>query len=108
MITTPRCITETDTNIERETEPGNETGHEVDTVASVKLDDVTGGSWYPAFGRWGWGGSPYAAGRFSPYAASPFGAAPYGAARYAAWERRADWVATHAPVPGRYPYWGPY
>jgi hypothetical protein len=101
MITTPTNLMETDTNIERETEPGNETGHEVDAVASVKLDDVTGGSWYPYGGWGGWGGNPYAAGRFAPY--TP--------ARFAACERRADWFAAHAPVPapgpGRYPWWGP-
>jgi hypothetical protein len=85
-------------------EQNNETAAETqdaETVASVKLDEVTGGWWY--------GPSPYAA----PYAApwgGPYGAygSPYGAARFAAYEQhaqlRAQWYAANSP---RFaPWWG--
>jgi hypothetical protein len=66
-------------------------------VASIKLDDVTGGWWYgpSPYGAWG-----------APWAAPGPGAygSPYVAARYAAYERRAAaWYASRAPGYG--PWW---
>lgn len=71
---------------------------DAETVASIKLDDVTGGWW----GGPGPYGAPYAAPWASPYGA--YGN-PYAAARYAAaYERRASWYAANSP---RYaPWWG--
>jgi hypothetical protein len=71
---------------------------DAETVASIKLDDVTGG--------W-WGGpGPYAAPYAAPPWASPYAAygSPYSGARFAAYERRAQWYAANSP---RYaPWWG--
>ena len=80
------------------------------TVASIKLDQVTGGWWGygpgpgPSPYGWGapWGGpGPYG----NPYAAwgSPWGGPgpygnPYAAARFAAFENRAAWYAANAPA----------
>jgi len=67
------------------------------TVASIKLENVTGGWWYGpgpgAYAGWGgpWGGAP-----------GPYGN-PYAAARYASYERRAAWYAANAP--GYRPWW---
>jgi hypothetical protein len=74
---------------------------EAETVASIKLDDVTGGWWGPG---------PYAAPYAVPYGApwgGPYGGygSPYGAARFAAYERRAQWYAANAP---RYAGWPGY
>lgn len=66
----------------------------VDTVESVKLDDVTGGWWYPPYGP-----SPYGPGPYSAYA-------PFSPGRYAAFENRAAWYASHAP--GGNPWWRPW
>jgi hypothetical protein len=80
MITMP--------NSEQNIETAADT-QDAETVASVHLDDVTGGWWGP-----GPGPSPYAAPWGSPYGA--YGS-PYGAARFAAYERRADWYAANSP-----------
>ena len=85
------------------TTPNNEqTTETADTqdaapVASIKLDNVTGGWWGYGPGPYGWG-APWGAG---PYA-SPYGN-PYAAARYAAYERRAAWYAANAPAYN--PWW---
>ena len=72
----------------------------VDTVESVKLDDVTGGWWYP----------PYGPGAYGPYAYAPYSPryayAPYSPRYAAAMDNR--WWASHAPVPGYSPYWRPW
>ena len=71
---------------------------DAETVASVKLDEVTGG--------WLYGPSPYAAPWGNPYGGA-YGS-PYGAARFAAYEQhaqqRAQWYAANSP---RFaPWWG--
>jgi hypothetical protein len=77
---------------EQNTETAADT-QDAETVASVKLDDVTGGWWY--------GPSPYAAPWGNPYGA--YGS-PYAAARFAAYERHAQWYAANSP---RFaPWWG--
>jgi hypothetical protein len=92
---------------EQNTETAADT-QDAETVASVKLDDVTGG-WWGGPGPYGGGpwGSPY--GAYGAYG-SPYGAygSPYGAARFAAYEQRAQqraqWYAANSP---RYaPWWG--
>ncbi|HEY0991891.1 MAG TPA: hypothetical protein VGD80_32795 [Kofleriaceae bacterium] len=63
------------------------------TVASIKLDDVTGGWW----GGPGPYGNPYAAWG-SPWGGpGPYGN-PYAAARFAAFENRAAWYAANTPA----------
>jgi hypothetical protein len=69
---------------------------DAETVASIKLDDVTGGWWGP-----GAYAAPYAAPWGGPYGAY---ASPYAAARFAAYERRASWYAAGAPRVA--PWWG--
>ena len=68
---------------------------ETEQVASIKLDDVTGGwGWYgpgPGYGA-PWGGPPAfygGPGAYNPYAA----------------DRRAAWYAAHTPPPARYAGW---
>ena len=79
------------------TEQTDSTQDAVATVESVKLDDVTGGWWYPPYG-----GGP---GPYSPYSAY----APFSPRYAAAMDSRAAWWASHAPAPGRYsPYWAPW
>jgi len=68
------------------------------TVASIKLDQVTGGWW--GYGP-GPGPSPYGWG--APWGGpGPYGN-PYAAARYA-YDRRAAWYAANAPG-GYRPWW---
>jgi hypothetical protein len=84
MITKPRS--------EQNTEAAADT-QDAETVASVKLDEVTGG--------W-WGGpGPYGAPWASPYGA--YGS-PYAAARFAAYDRQAQWYAANSPRMA--PWWG--
>jgi hypothetical protein len=69
---------------------------DAEQVASIKLDEVTGG--------WGWyGPGPY--GGPGPYAApwrGAYGAPPYNPYAAAAFERRAAWYAANSP---RYAGW---
>jgi hypothetical protein len=88
------------------TRPNNEqTTETADTqdaapVASIKLDNVTGGWWG------GYGPGPYGWG--APWGGpGPYGN-PYAAARYAAaYDRAAQWYASNAPryAPGPYSRW---
>jgi hypothetical protein len=72
-------------------------------VASIKLDNVTGGWWYgpSPYGAWA---APWAAPGPGPYA-NPYAAARYaGYAGYAPFDRRAAaWYAARAPGYG--PWW---
>jgi len=87
MITTPSEHTDTEPQAA------------VDTVESVKLDEVTGGWWYPPYGPSPYGPSPYGA----------YGYAPYSPRYAAAMENRAQWWAANAPPAPRYnPYWRPW
>ena len=95
MITTSRIAQNT------ETQPAAETSTEA--VATVKLDDVTGGWWGgpgPYGGAWGgpWGGSPWGGGW----------GGPYNPARAAAFEQRRNaWFAANPPAAPRWnPWWG--
>ena len=88
MITTP--------STEQNTENAVDT-QDAEQVASIKLDDVTGGwGWYgpgPGYGYGApWGGPPAFYGGPSPYN-------PYAA------DRRAAWYAAHTPPPPRYAGW---
>ena len=81
-------------NKEQTTETATD-AQDATTVASIKLDQVTGGWWYGP----GPGPSPYAAWG-SPWGGpSPYGGPnPYAAARFAAYERRSAWYAANAPA----------
>lgn len=77
-------------NNEQKKETAAET-QDAETVASIKLDDVTGGWWY------GPGPGAYAAAWGTPWGGPGAYGNPYAAARFAAYEQRAAWYAANTP-----------
>jgi hypothetical protein len=70
---------------------------DAEQVASIKLDDVTGG--------WGWYGPGPGYGYGAPWGGpGPYGA-PYNPYAAPAFDRRAAWYAAHTPPAPRYAGW---